>query len=53
MVCEMAIEDVLTCVDFIAKAAGVGLLLSLSGAAVHSWGVDCYSIRTANFSGLV
>ena len=27
MVCEMAIEDVLTCVDFIAKAAGVGLLL--------------------------
>ena len=25
MVCEMAIEDVLTCVDFI--AAGVGLLL--------------------------
>ena len=27
MVCEMAIEDVLTCVDFIAKAACVGLLL--------------------------
>ena len=27
MVCERAVEDVLACVDFIAKAAGVGLLL--------------------------
>ena len=27
MVCERAVEDVLECVDFIAEAAGVGLLL--------------------------